>query len=70
MSIVTEKYISCDGCGYNAADVNRQSSGIEQRKALKAEGWHQVKGKDYCPTCVNNNLVMVAAAQEGCNHDR
>lgn len=51
MSIVTETFINCDGCGANYGIDNRQKTGKEHRECAKREGWKVINGKDYCPEC-------------------
>jgi hypothetical protein len=56
MSIIIETFIKCDGnsidCHENFGVDDRWKTGIQQRKEMKANDWKHIKGKDYCPACL------------------
>lgn len=65
MTVVIETFISCDGCGYNAADLSRCDTAAQQRKALGGfGGWRQVGSKDYCEQCVARGLHRAKPASK------
>ena len=51
MSIVTEKYIMCDGdCNRNTVD-SLGFSIKQMRESLKEESWKRIGKKDFCFQC-------------------
>lgn len=57
MSLVIEKFITCDGNAEDClnsfgVDDRAQAHSISlMRKEAKDEGWTFKNGKDYCPNC-------------------
>lgn len=52
MSLIIERFLSCDGnCGLNYGVDNRTRSSKQLRKDATKDGWWFIKGKDYCGNC-------------------
>ena len=57
MSLITERFLMCDGL--NCSDAfgvdNGSMTGAQHREMAKAEGWSGRAGADYCPSCTREN---------------
>ena len=51
MSLVIERFLSCDDCGDTYGVDHRSSTAKECRTSAKDDGWSFNKGMDYCEDC-------------------